>query len=67
MSKSKGRRIRLMRCVVMLTFDDFLIGLDTFGKKIQPLMKSRKHITAPANGSNGEESGTNGAKRQRVE
>ncbi len=26
---------------VLLTFDDFLIGIDQFGKHIQPLMKSR--------------------------
>lgn len=39
---------------IMLTFDDFLLGLDTFGEKIQPLMKSRKHITE-----------TNGTKRKR--
>jgi len=26
---------------VMLTFDEFLIGMDQFGQKIQPLMKSR--------------------------
>jgi pyrimidine oxygenase len=26
---------------VMLTFDDFLIGMDQFGQRIQPLMKSR--------------------------
>ncbi len=26
---------------IMLTFDDFLIGLDQFGRYIQPLMKSR--------------------------
>jgi pyrimidine oxygenase len=26
---------------VMLTFDDFLVGLDKFGKRIQPLMRSR--------------------------
>ena len=26
---------------IMLTFDDFLLGLDKFGEKIQPLMKSR--------------------------
>jgi len=31
---------------VMLTFDDFLSGMDQFGKHIQPLMKSRAHITA---------------------
>lgn len=29
---------------VMLTFDDFLRGLDDFGKYIQPLMKSRLKI-----------------------
>jgi len=34
---------------VMLTFDDFLVGLDQFGKYIQPLMKSR----AKVNGVNG--------------
>ncbi|KAK6950252.1 hypothetical protein Daesc_008578 [Daldinia eschscholtzii] len=27
---------------IMLTFDEFLSGLDTFGQKIQPLMKSRQ-------------------------
>jgi pyrimidine oxygenase len=26
---------------VMLTFDDFLIGMEQFGQRIQPLMKSR--------------------------
>ncbi|MDP1963618.1 MAG: pyrimidine utilization protein A, partial [Reyranella sp.] len=26
---------------IMLTFDDFLIGMDAFGQCIQPLMKSR--------------------------
>lgn len=26
---------------IMLTFDDFLLGLDAFGTRIQPLMKSR--------------------------
>ncbi len=30
---------------VMLTFDDFVEGIENFGQKIQPLMKSRKHIT----------------------
>ena len=29
---------------VMLTFDDFLVGLDDFGTKIQPLMKTRAHV-----------------------
>ncbi|KAI0115253.1 monooxygenase of the alternative pyrimidine degradation pathway [Daldinia grandis] len=27
---------------IMLTFDDFLLGIETFGQKIQPLMKSRQ-------------------------
>ena len=26
---------------IMLTFDDFLIGMEQFGQRIQPLMKSR--------------------------
>ncbi len=26
---------------IMLTFDDFLVGMDQFGQRIQPLMKSR--------------------------
>jgi pyrimidine oxygenase len=30
----------------MLTFDDFLQGLDDFGQKIQPLMKSRNKVMA---------------------
>ncbi|KAF2501698.1 putative pyrimidine monooxygenase ruta [Lophium mytilinum] len=34
---------------VMLTFDDFLVGIDQFGKYIQPLMKSRSKV----NGVNG--------------
>jgi pyrimidine oxygenase len=29
---------------VMLTFDDFLTGVENFGQRIQPLMKSRSHI-----------------------
>ncbi len=33
---------------VLLVFDDFLAGLDTFGRKIQPLMESRRHVTAEA-------------------
>ena len=33
---------------VMLTFDDFVIGMDQFGTRIQPLMKSRAHILAAA-------------------
>ncbi|WP_353471293.1 pyrimidine utilization protein A [Salipiger sp. H15] len=28
---------------IMLTFDDFLLGMDAFGQKIQPLMDSRSH------------------------
>lgn len=31
---------------VMLTFDDFLEGVEKFGKYVQPLMKSRKHVLA---------------------
>ncbi|KAK5126610.1 hypothetical protein LTR85_009544 [Meristemomyces frigidus] len=30
---------------IMLTFDDFLGGLDQFGKEIQPLMKSRQGLS----------------------
>jgi pyrimidine oxygenase len=34
---------------IMLTFDDFLQGIHDFGKYIQPLMKTRRHInSAPA-------------------
>ncbi|TDO99506.1 pyrimidine utilization protein A [Marinomonas balearica] len=29
---------------VLLTFDDFIKGMDDYGNKIQPLMKSRAHI-----------------------
>ncbi|KXT13943.1 hypothetical protein AC579_2392 [Pseudocercospora musae] len=32
---------------IMLVFDDFLEGLDKFGKKVQPLMKSRKGRNVP--------------------
>ena len=28
----------------MLTFDDFLVGIDDFGRHIQPLMQCRKHV-----------------------
>lgn len=31
---------------VMLTFDDFLEGIDKFGKYVQPLMQSRQHVGA---------------------
>jgi pyrimidine oxygenase len=31
---------------VMLTFDDFLEGVEKFGKYVQPLMKSRQHVLA---------------------
>jgi pyrimidine oxygenase len=27
----------------MLAFDDFVLGMDQFGRHIQPLMKSRAH------------------------
>jgi pyrimidine oxygenase len=33
---------------VMLTFDDFLIGMEQFGTRIQPLMKSRRHVLEAA-------------------
>jgi pyrimidine oxygenase len=33
---------------VMLTFDDFPAGLEQFGQRIQPLMKSRRHIAKPS-------------------
>jgi pyrimidine oxygenase len=29
---------------VLLTFDDFVQGMDDFGRKIQPLMKCRRHV-----------------------
>ena len=32
----------------MLTFDDFLIGMEQFGTRIQPLMRSRSRILAAA-------------------
>jgi pyrimidine oxygenase len=32
----------------MLTFDDFLIGMEQFGHRIQPLMRSRKPLRAAA-------------------
>ena len=31
---------------VLLTFDDFLAGIETFGERIQPLMRSRAHLPA---------------------
>jgi pyrimidine oxygenase len=33
---------------VMLTFDDFLTGMDNFGKRIQPLMRSRSDVRIAA-------------------
>ena len=33
---------------VMLTFDDFLIGVEQFGHRIQPLMRSRARVAAAA-------------------
>ena len=32
----------------MLTFDDFVIGMEQFGTRIQPLMQSRRHVLAEA-------------------
>jgi pyrimidine oxygenase len=31
---------------VLLTFDDFLAGIETFGERIQPLMTCRSHLPA---------------------
>ncbi len=31
---------------VMLTFDDFLVGIDQFGQRIQPLMTTRTGVQA---------------------
>lgn len=31
---------------VLLTFDDFLAGIDAFGERIQPLMRCRNHIAS---------------------
>ena len=33
---------------IMLTFDDFLAGMDAFGTRIQPLMECRGHVRAAA-------------------
>jgi pyrimidine oxygenase len=33
---------------IMLTFDDFIIGMEQFGHRIQPLMASRAHLRAAA-------------------
>jgi len=32
---------------VLLTFDDFVQGVEAFGERIQPLMKSRAHVHSP--------------------
>ena len=33
---------------VLLTFDDFIEGVEKFGQRIQPLMKCRQDIVAAA-------------------
>ena len=33
---------------IMLTFDDFVAGMDNFGQRIQPLMRSRAHLRVAA-------------------
>jgi pyrimidine oxygenase len=33
---------------IMLTFDDFLLGMDNFGTRIQPLMRCRSHVKLAA-------------------
>jgi pyrimidine oxygenase len=32
----------------MLTFDDFVIGMENFGTRIQPLMASRRNVQLAA-------------------
>jgi pyrimidine oxygenase len=34
---------------VLLTFDEFVSGTETFGRYIQPLMTSRRHVAPLAN------------------
>lgn len=29
---------------IMLTFDDFILGMEAFGNRIQPLMQCRSHV-----------------------
>ena len=36
---------------IMLTFDDFLAGMDAYGTRIQPLMHCRKHILTSHSGA----------------
>jgi pyrimidine oxygenase len=33
---------------IMLTFDDFLLGMDKFGQHVQPLMQCRSHLKLAA-------------------
>jgi pyrimidine oxygenase len=33
---------------IMLTFDDFVVGMEQFGRRIQPLMASRRHLRTAA-------------------
>jgi pyrimidine oxygenase len=33
---------------IMLTFDDFVVGIEQFGQRIQPLMTTRAHLRAAA-------------------
>jgi pyrimidine oxygenase len=32
----------------MMTFDDFVIGMENFGTRIQPLMRCRESVVTPA-------------------
>jgi pyrimidine oxygenase len=32
----------------MLTFDDFVIGMEQFGTRVQPLMQSRRNLPLAA-------------------
>jgi len=36
---------------VLLTFDDFVLGIEAFGQHIQPLMRSREHIASNVSAS----------------
>jgi pyrimidine oxygenase len=33
---------------ILMTFDDFIIGMEQFGQYIQPLMKSRQRLAVAA-------------------
>ena len=49
---------------IMLVFDDFEEGIENFGQKIQPLMKSRSHVNVPVK-SSGHAKQANGSSKKR--